>query len=257
MTKDNPFAKLLGGIKMPAKAGTPGGGAIPQVGDLYVAKIQTKVETPPEARQAVPVTPKPTPTPAPVASTAVSTAKNPFLTLTAAPADQAHAHEIELTPNKVHSVEELGHINTQEMEAQHQRESNLNVKAEQRTAKLVLASGEEVKSVCDKLDSIIGNNPNLVGPPLIEARGYVQRLMVTLKERPEFDSFVIDKDVRNIMRFIRSTREESLAMREVKTVKKVQRQVKKEQTGIKDKAVKDAFNMVLGTGLNFGSLKLK
>jgi len=73
----------------------------------------------------------------------------------------------------------------------------------------------------------------------------VQRLMITLKQRPEFDSVLIAKDVRNVMQFIRATREETLALREVKTEKKAVRAVKSEAKKKSLKGFEAAFNNVM------------
>jgi hypothetical protein len=105
--------------------------------------------------------------------------------------------------------------------------------------------------VCDQIDKLIGDEAGaaLEGPSLITVRNYVQTLMVTLKTRPEFDSVIIDKDVRNIMKFIRATREEALALREVKTTKKAVREAKKEtatkKTSAKALGFEDAFKSVM------------
>lgn len=218
---------------------------------LIGKKVTVQVKPASESKTSEPATEE---KPAPTAATATG---NPFLSLLAK--DVPHKHEIELEAVKTNEVviasesrEELANYNTEKLEPQFEREKNLNVKAEQRTKQLILQSGEDVRTVCDKLDAAIESNPKLVGPSLIEVRGYVQRLMVTLKERPEFDSFVIDKDVRNIMRFIRSTREEALSMREVKTVKKATRAAKKEQNQIKGGNFAAAFQSIV-----LGDFKLK
>ena len=128
----------------------------------------------------------------------------------------------------VNSLEELAHIDTTNMEPKQAMTPSLTLKAQQKAAALILESGEEVKELCDRVDKLLESSPQLVGPPLIHVRGYVRQLMVTLKEKPEFDNILIDKDTRNIMRVARAIREEALALREVKTEKKVKRESNKE-----------------------------
>jgi len=128
----------------------------------------------------------------------------------------------------VNSQEELAHIDTTNMEPKQAMTPSLTLKAQQKAAALILESGEEVKELCDRVDKLLESSPQLVGPPLIHVRGYVRQLMVTLKEKPEFDNILIDKDTRNIMRVARAIREEALALREVKTEKKVKRESNKE-----------------------------
>lgn len=151
--------------------------------------------------------------------------------------------------------EELAMIDTENMEPTpvNQRVPNLNVRAANLAKASVLQSGESVRELCDRLDNMIGDKaaPDLQGPNLFEIRNYVQTLMITLKSRPEFDSVVIDKDVRNVMKFIRATRQEALELREVKTVKKATRAVKKEVTSSKTKGFEKAFQSIM-----FGAPKL-
>ncbi len=184
----------------------------------------------------------------PVAPTAISTAKNPFASLMAAPTAESIAADKALTQprNQLNQLSELAAMNTESLEPNTGKpETNINVKAAVRSASLMLESPEEVRQLCDRVDQMIESNEALSGPPLIELRGYVQRLMITLKERPEFDSIVIDKDIRNVMRFIRATREETLALREVKTERKAKREANKAVKVIKDSPMKDAFNAIM------------
>lgn len=147
------------------------------------------------------------------------------------------------------SSNELATLDTESFEAKTQRETNTNVAAAQFGAKLVLESAESVTELCERIDRLIVGNENLVGPSLGETRNYVQQLMITLKSRPEFDSVVLDKDVKNVMRFIRATREEALALREIKTVKKVTRATNKEKKANGLKGIESAFAAIMSGGL--------
>jgi hypothetical protein len=143
---------------------------------------------------------------------------------------------------------ELASIDTESMDPITKRETNLNAQATQFGKRMVLDSEGSVRALCDRIDQMIQGNANLVGPALIDLRGYVQTLMVTLKSRPEFDSVVIDTDVRNVMRFIRATREEALGLREIKTVKKAVRSAKKETSSNKLKGLEGAFMAIMNGG---------
>lgn len=146
----------------------------------------------------------------------------------------------------VGGVGELARIDTSDMSPQDKVEYNKVAKdAKQEAERLLLDSPDAVRRICDAADALIESNPDLVGPPLFELRNYVERLMVTLKQRPEFDSVIIDKDVRNIMKFIRATRGEALLLREVKTVKKATKAAKKETKGIQLDAMQDAFASIM------------
>lgn len=153
----------------------------------------------------------------------------------------------ELQPS---GMQELASMNTESLEPQSRREANLNVQANQLTKRLQLDSAESVRELCDRIDSMIEDKAaaNLQGPGLLQMRNYVQSLMVTLKTRPEFDSVIIAKDVRNVMQYIRATRDEALSLREVKTTKKTVRAAKKEQTTTKAKGFENAFHAIMFGG---------
>lgn len=177
-----------------------------------------------------------------------STSANPLLSLNAPPPPPEPAS---LTTNGIaaESVHELANVNTDLLVPNDGRPSpNIAVKAANRTQALALTTGEEVRALCDRVDELIESNDQLAGPPLFELRNHVQRLMVTLKERPEFDGIVLDKDIRNVMKFIRATREEALQLREIKTEKKSVRAVKKESTTKANKGMEAAFAAILGGG---------
>lgn len=144
-------------------------------------------------------------------------------------------------------LQELASINTDSMEPQDRRETNLNVEAARLGKKIQLESASDVRALCDRLDAKLEaeGGANLAGPNLFEVRNYVQTLMVTLKTRPEFDEVIIAKDVHNVMKFIRATREEALAMREIKTEKKATRAANKEVKGIKQSALQQAFKDIM------------
>lgn len=173
---------------------------------------------------------------------------NPFTGLR--PPEPAESNG-ELVPS---GVQELGAIDTESMEPSEKREANLNVKAKAFGKTLTLDSASSVRALCDEIDSLIGDNATgasaaLQGPNLITIRNYVQSLMVTLKSRPEFDSVLIAHDVRNVMKFIRATRQETLELRDIKVTKKAVRAAKKETSTNKAKGFDDAFKSVM-----FGTL---
>jgi hypothetical protein len=152
------------------------------------------------------------------------------------------------------TTQELALIDTSneaEFQPKTQIEKNINVRANEMARQMVLGSESEVRNLCDKIDAQIEKftGPNgvveIVGPSLGEIRNYVQSLMITHKQRPEFDSVMIAKDVRNVMQYIRATREEALALREVKTEKKAVRSVKSEAKKKSLKGFEAAFNNVM------------
>jgi hypothetical protein len=147
-------------------------------------------------------------------------------------------------------IHELAAMNTDSLEPQMHVEKTINVKAEALTKAGVLNSGESVRELCDKIDAMIAADQMVAGPSLATLRNYVMTLMMTLKSKPEYDSVIIDKDIRNVMTFIRSTRQESLDLREIKTTKKAVRAAKKEGlSSVKQlKGMEAAFNKMMGLG---------
>lgn len=148
-------------------------------------------------------------------------------------------------------AQELARINTESMEPVQERQSNLNVEAARLGKKMQLDSIDSVRSLCDALDARLEaiGGAALEGPALSDTRNYVQSLMVTLKTRPEFAEVVIAKDIRNVMKFIRATRQEALELRELKLVKKSTRAAnaeKKAKGKPSQSAFAKAFSNVMG-----------
>lgn len=152
------------------------------------------------------------------------------------------------------TTQELALIDTSDetqFEPKTQIEKNINVRANEMAKSMVLGSESEVRNLCDRIDEMIlkCTGPTgvveIVGPSLGEIRNSVQSLMITLKQRPEFDSVLIAKDVRHVMQYIRATREEALSLREIKTEKKVVRAIKGEAKKKSLKGFEAAFNNVM------------
>lgn len=71
----------------------------------------------------------------------------------------------------------------------------------------------------DDLSRLIEMDQN-IGPTVADAvKSHVKQIFIDLKTQPELDSCLIDRDVHNILAFIRSTKGEALETR-VKTVEK-------------------------------------
>lgn len=77
----------------------------------------------------------------------------------------------------------------------------------------------DVRELCDRFDEMMARDQGIDVMNLGLARAYVKKIMVMLKENPEFDGMIIDKDVHNIMAFVRSTREQAVQTINVKAAK--------------------------------------
>jgi hypothetical protein len=248
MTQKNPFAHLIAGFKAPS-VGAGGGGSIPREEEKNISDSTkeglTNVSEPANNEGDIGK-----------ALEAMGNMVSQFMTpqaqqlLTAGgptAGGQTEPLESESKYDMVtNDLRELASINTESLEPQDERESNLNVEAKKFGQRLVLSEEGSVRQLCDRIDSLIEGNDALAGPALIETRNYVQQLMITLKSRPEFDSVLIDKDVRNVMKFIRATRHETLELREIKTVKKATRAANKEKKQSSLSGMEAAFNKIMG-----------
>lgn len=143
------------------------------------------------------------------------------------------------------SVYELAAINTESLEPVKVPENAIARATHMRERMMKLKTHESVRALCDDMDAHIVANPLLKGPILSVLRAHVAALMVTLKQNPEFDSVMIDKDVHNIMTFVQATREEATMLRDVKTDKKTKRVVTKEVKKITESAFSNAFAAVM------------
>lgn len=70
---------------------------------------------------------------------------------------------------------------------------------------VVESSPEGMRAKLDRLDKMIIANSGVDQTSIDTARGYVQDIMVELKTHPEYSGVLADKDVHNIMTFVRAT----------------------------------------------------
>lgn len=211
--------------------------------------------------------PEPEPEPAPVPVPTPAVVRNPFESLTgplSEPTPTANAtanggaQDVQESAIAAGSLEALAAADTDSMmlEPVHKRQNSLIVQAILDDKTRMLQSESEVRDLCDEIDGLIEGQRSIQGPNLIYLRTYVERLMITLKKVPEYESVLIAKDIRNIMSFIRSTREAALELREVKTEKKAIREVKanaKIRAGtaipkIEASTMSNIFDSILGKG---------
>lgn len=79
----------------------------------------------------------------------------------------------------------------------------------------------------DRLDELIAED-NDIGPMTIDSvRKYVMQIMIDLKEQPELDSCIIDRDVHNVLAFIRATKVDAVETRETAKIKREKREAGK------------------------------
>jgi hypothetical protein len=96
----------------------------------------------------------------------------------------------------------------------------------------------DIKELCQRFDDMIVRDGGIGLINIDLGRAYVKKIMVMLKENPEFDGMIIDRDVHNVMAFVRKTREAAIDTINVKV----------------EKATKAAKNKAAKTG-RFGSIE--
>lgn len=93
-----------------------------------------------------------------------------------------------------------------------------------KTVEVPAANLEELivgfKANCDKLNELILADTGLSPYTVDAAKGFVRQIMIDLRDQPELDSCIIDRDVHNILTFIRRVKYDAAeAQAEVKTKK--------------------------------------
>lgn len=148
----------------------------------------------------------------------------------------------------------LSDLDTTAIEPKDTPEKTENLRAAELDARSKLKSTDELRALCDSIDERIGERTELHGPDLVTLRSQLSRIMITLKSQPEFAPVLIDKDIRNVMRIVRAIRAEALAIREIKAIKKVDRQVKgaAKKKDLNESRLAKAFDSIAGMDFNFG-----
>lgn len=82
------------------------------------------------------------------------------------------------------------------------------------------------KDRLDELDRLIQLDTGITAFTIDTVRSHVKQIMVDLKEQPELDSILIDRDVHNILLFIRTVKEKAVIVREDTKEKKVKKSKK-------------------------------
>jgi len=74
----------------------------------------------------------------------------------------------------------------------------------------------DFKELTNNFDDLLAKSAGITMVNIDTARAYVKRIMTDLKEHPEYDRLLIDRDVHNIIKFVRSLKETALETVEVK-----------------------------------------
>lgn len=137
------------------------------------------------------------------------------------------------------STQALAELDTSDIEVVARRQQVL----EQVTLKAPAFGPDDMKDRLAKLDELVMSDAGLNQITLDIARGYCKDIMVALKTEPELDSILIDKDIRNIMLFIRTTESSAVEAKETR-VKKVTKTTEAKARKDKIKANLQAKNLL-------------
>lgn len=103
---------------------------------------------------------------------------------------------------------------------------SLSVQSAQSRGELVETSTkaeriEQFKTILDNFDHLINSEFGIHPITQEKIRGFVKEVMRTLQVEPELDAILIDRDVHNILHYIRSTKDQAVASRAVAKEKKI------------------------------------
>lgn len=116
-----------------------------------------------------------------------------------------------------------------------------------------LDPAEKIQAMLKKLDEMISSETGIEDIKMQLARGLVRDIMIDLKEQPELDSLIIDRDVHNIMYFIQHVKLQAVAANQGTKERKVKKEAKTARSSAFAEAMK---NVPLPTGLTgLGDLK--
>lgn len=107
-----------------------------------------------------------------------------------------------------------------------------------RARQAVIKGPEDFKKVANALDELIGQDEGIDMLTLSAARSYVKVLATSINENPELDSLMLARDVRNVIRTMRTLQAQAEAAQEVKLEKRVKRASKKKSSAKADKFAK-------------------
>lgn len=78
---------------------------------------------------------------------------------------------------------------------------------------------KDFKAMLDHFDSLINKDTGIDQYNIDFCREYVKKIYLDLRQQPELEGLMIDRDVRNVIMFIRATKSRAIEAGEVKKVK--------------------------------------
>lgn len=102
----------------------------------------------------------------------------------------------------------------------------------------------DFQDLLNRFDSLLERDNGVSMMNIDLCRSYVKRIMVDLKEHPEYDGLIIDRDVHNVIKFIRSIKESA-----AQTV--IEKKAKAEKTAATKAAKKNRFGDLSNVNLDF------
>lgn len=87
--------------------------------------------------------------------------------------------------------------------------------------------GNVFKQQLDQLDQLIQDENGINSFNMDFVRGYVRLIMTDLKSQPDLDAILIDRDVHNILHFIRTVKDSAVMEKSVKKEKRAVKSAKK------------------------------
>jgi hypothetical protein len=145
-------------------------------------------------------------------------------------------------PTEIESLKDFATLNTDGIDARNNPASLAETQIAQIKGEMLLSGPANIRVALDEVDSLMTKDVGINTITLGVIRNKIESVMVSLRDNPEWDSIMLDKDVHNVIRFLRSVRGEAQLEREQKVAKK---------------AVRPASPKRAGKTLSLGSFDLK
>lgn len=90
---------------------------------------------------------------------------------------------------------------------------------------------KDFQEVLNRFDDMMQRDHGILQIDLVRCRDFVKKIMIDLKENPEYDGLIIDRDVHNIIKFQRMLKSQAEEAVVVKTEKAAKRETKAKVKG--------------------------
>jgi hypothetical protein len=135
--------------------------------------------------------------------------------------EELSATEINVdSPAEIRSVKDLASLNSDSIEEKLKPSSIAEKQIDAVMKETLLSGPEDIRATMDEVDSLMASDVGISTIALGVIRNKIESVMISLRDNPEWDSILLDNDVRNMVRFLRSIKGEAQLVLEEKSQKK-------------------------------------